>query len=64
MILEVEDDGRGFDHAVLEHDVGDRFGLYSIEERLYQLGGEWTLDTAPGRGTRVRLSAVIPGDAP
>lgn len=59
--VEVVDDGRGFDPAQARRDAGERFGLFSIEERLRQLGGDLVLETAPGRGTRVRLTAAIPG---
>lgn len=59
--LEIVDDGHGFDPAQARRDAGARFGLFSIEERLRQLGGDMELDAAPGRGTRVRLTAGIPG---
>ena len=35
------------------------FGLFSIRERLHLLGGEMTIDSAPGRGTRVTLVAPV-----
>ena len=54
LVLEVSDDGAGFD-------PGDpalrsrRLGLTSMEERAAALGGALAIDSAPGRGTRVRL---------
>lgn len=53
--LEITDDGQGFD-------AGGRtpgLGLASMEERVRLLGGHWTLQTAPGKGTRIhaRLKA-------
>lgn len=62
MVVEVEDDGHGFDFAAARRDAGDRFGLFSIEERLRQLGGCLQVDTAPGRGTRARLEVTLPKD--
>jgi signal transduction histidine kinase len=59
--LEVADDGRGCDPAQARLGSGAQFGLFAIEERLRQLGGSMELDSAPGRGMRVRLGAVIPG---
>jgi CheY-like chemotaxis protein len=56
----VTDHGVGFEAARL-HDrwsggqVG--WGLFSIRERLTLLGGCFTIDSAPGRGTRVCLVA-------
>jgi len=60
--LSVADDGCGFklDQASRRSDGG--FGLFSIEERLRQLGGVMTVDTRPGQGTRILLEADIPGD--
>jgi signal transduction histidine kinase len=48
----VEDDGHGFDSA---HSPSDRdgFGLYTMRERMALLNGSLTIDSAPGRGTRV-----------
>lgn len=50
IVLEVEDDGRGFDPE--EHPGR---GLRGMEERAALLGGSWTLRSAPGRGTHVRV---------
>lgn len=43
----VEDDGRGFDPAL----VDGRYGIVGLRERLELLGGALTLDTTPGTGT-------------
>lgn len=58
--LDVSDDGVGFDHA----DFGDLsrsdrgFGLPSARARLREYGGDLEVDSAPGRGTRIR--ATVP----
>ena len=54
------DQGIGFEPARLDDrskagQVG--WGLFSIRERLTLLGGRFDIDSAPGRGTRVRLVA-------
>ena len=59
VILEVKDDGRGFDFTAARRRTGGGFGLFSIEERLRQLGGDMTVLTEPGGGTCVRLKADI-----
>ena len=48
----IEDDGRGFDIAdtLLGH---DGFGLHTMRERMELVGGTLTIDSAPGRGTRI-----------
>jgi signal transduction histidine kinase len=55
--IEVEDDGLGFDMAGIHPD--DRtlrgIGLLGMRERAELLGGRLVIDSAPGRGTRVRI---------
>jgi signal transduction histidine kinase len=53
LVLEVSDDGRGFDpehHAISSR----RLGLVSMRERAADLGGTLTITSAPGDGTTVR----------
>jgi len=57
--LEVEDDGRGFDPV--EVSAGAGFGLLSMRERAHALGADFVLETAPGRGTRVRVELPLSG---
>jgi signal transduction histidine kinase len=51
--LEVADDGRGFDVAARLSETGG-FGLRTMDDRVAELGGRFTIDSAPGAGTRVR----------
>jgi signal transduction histidine kinase len=55
--LEVVDDGQGFD----PHTVSDRggMGLTSMRERAEKLGGSLTVLSAPGEGTRVKVSVGV-----
>jgi signal transduction histidine kinase len=67
VIVEVEDDGVGFDPAVRRHGVSPRFGLAMMGERAGAVGGALEIDSAPGRGTRVRVrlpAEATPLDAP
>jgi PAS domain S-box-containing protein len=54
LVLEVADDGRGFDHRTRRPGLG----LTSMLERAERLGGELIIESAPGAGTVVR--AVVP----
>ena len=55
--LDVEDDGCGFDPLAVSAGAG--FGLLSMRERAHELGADLLLESAPGRGTRVRVE--LPG---
>lgn len=55
LVLEVEDDGVGFDPSAPEL-RSKRLGLTSMEERARRLGGRLEIDSTPGAGTSVRLA--------
>src|SRR4051812_273663 len=58
LLLEVRDDGVGFDPRAL--DVRSRrLGLTSMEERARRLGGRLDVRSAVGEGTTVRLEAAV-----
>lgn len=54
--LEVRDWGVGFDRTAVRK---DRLGLESLRERARFLGGRLVLESAPGRGTRVRVTLPL-----
>ena len=56
LVLVVEDDGVGFDPAA----VASGHGLRSLRTRAERVGGALAVDSAPGRGTRVRLAVPLP----
>ncbi|MFI8828096.1 sensor histidine kinase [Streptomyces sp. NPDC053431] len=59
VVLDVADDGRGFDPADRSADTGVRgHGLPAMRVRAQQLGGTLTIESTPGEGTV--LSAAIP----
>jgi PAS domain S-box-containing protein len=51
-VLEVRDNGKGFDPAVRKK---KSFGLVGIRERALMLGGEVDITSAPGHGTAIRV---------
>ncbi|OLF10376.1 sensor histidine kinase [Actinophytocola xanthii] len=51
--LEVSDDGRGFEPAAAN---GSGFGLLGLRERAALVGGECTVESRPGAGTRVTVT--------
>ncbi len=53
-VLEVDDDGKGFDPATARR--GD--GLTNLENRAEALGGKVSIDSSPAQGTTVRV--IVP----
>lgn len=59
----IEDDGRGFDaDALLPGGQADerRLGLFGMQERATLVGGTLTVESRPGRGTRVTVQVPVP----
>ncbi|MDE3075822.1 MAG: GAF domain-containing sensor histidine kinase [Chloroflexota bacterium] len=56
--LVVQDNGQGFDLAsVYEQRAGlENLGLVSMQDRVEALGGQLTIESAPGQGTSIRAS--------
>jgi len=57
LMLEIRDAGVGFER---DRVANNRFGLRGIEERARLFGGRATIETAPGKGTRVRVAIPLP----
>jgi len=56
MEINVSDDGVGFDeNLILKKLKKQAYGLFSIQERMSDLGGSMTIDSKPGIGTKVIL---------
>jgi PAS domain S-box-containing protein len=62
--LQIKDDGKGFDVRKVRQGVG----LIGMRERAKAIGGKFTLNSKPGKGTRVEvtvpLSLTRPPEAP
>jgi len=55
----VEDDGRGFDEDVQSRQERRGLGLLGMRERAQLIGARLEIQTAPSRGTKVRLRVPI-----
>ena len=55
----VQDDGAGFDPAVVQPAGGHRFGLQVMQERAKEVGGAVHVHSAPGEGTRVVITMPL-----
>ncbi|MGI9539500.1 MAG: ATP-binding protein [Miltoncostaeaceae bacterium] len=63
VVIEIVDDGAGFDSEILSESRIDEghLGLAAMRERARLAGGSLDIETAPGEGTTVRLT--VPGPA-
>ena len=60
ILLEVADDGRGFDPGTASAGVG----LSAMRERVEELGGEIEVSSRSGEGTKVTVKVPLEGDTP
>lgn len=58
LVLEIEDDGAGFDPDAESKDSG-HYGLIGIRERVELLGGEFSMDSQPQEGTCLLIQVPI-----
>lgn len=58
LLIDIEDDGQGFDPAKLETTRNEQVGLRVMRERTEDLGGQMHVATASGQGTSI--SVCIP----
>ncbi len=56
--IEVRDDGIGFDPAVVMPRPG-HYGLHGLHERVCLIGGQLDIQSAPGKGTTIRLAVPL-----
>ncbi len=54
LLVEVADDGKGFDSRIADRE--GHLGIAGMRERVEVLGGTFSVNSAPGRGTVVRAS--------
>jgi signal transduction histidine kinase len=62
LVIEIEDDGRGFEPAAVSvsDDTARGLGLLGMRERVELVGGRLTIDAAPGRGAHITVRVPIP----
>lgn len=61
--LVVRDDGRGFEPAKSSSRTGG-FGLVGMRERVAEMQGRLTINSAPGQGSEIRVTIPLAGEAP
>lgn len=61
IVINIEDDGVGFDSNAIEENLaqGSGFGLINVRRRIYHLGGTFTIESSPGTGTRITITMPL-----
>ena len=61
LVMKIKDDGDGFSYEDHRRDSADDpgLGLSTIQERASLLGGQFQLQSAPGKGTVITLAAPV-----
>jgi len=54
LTLTIEDDGQGFEQERIG--VKQTLGILGMRERCEMMGGEYTLQSAPGEGTTIAVT--------
>ena len=60
LLFSVRDDGCGFDFNLAPGIADGHFGLQGIRERLDLMDGDMTVESSPGKGTKVAIAIRIP----
>lgn len=58
--IDIKDDGKGFDakDAELIGEASGKYGLVNMRHRAVSLGGTFAIESAPDKGTRIRVTGV------
>ena len=61
LLFSVKDNGHGFDTATTPGIEQGHYGLQGIAERAEALGGEFTIESTPGKGTHATVTINLKG---
>lgn len=64
LVVEVADDGSGFDPEASRPGSAPRFGLAIMRERAASIGGTIGIHSTPGQGSRVRVDVPLGSSSP
>jgi signal transduction histidine kinase len=56
VLMEIRDDGVGFDRLEIQDGRNGHFGILGMRERVEMAGGNWELTSVSGGGTTIRAS--------
>lgn len=58
LVVRIVDHGSGFSHpeTIMKYVNKGSYGLYHVQQRIEHMGGTFTLESAPGRGTSITIT--------
>ena len=61
-VLNIYDNGKGFEisNNLVDYTLKGHFGLVGMKERAEAIGGTFNILTAPGEGTSIQVSVMVP----
>ncbi|MBM7096165.1 sensor histidine kinase [Bacillus sp. H-16] len=59
LLITLSDDGCGFDMETKKEDANVSYGLTTMEERIEELGGHFSLLSYPGKGTTIKIRVPL-----
>lgn len=59
LLVDICDVGVGFEPAKIYEDAHNQMGLIGMRERARSIGGQLTIESAPGQGTRITLMVPL-----
>jgi PAS domain S-box-containing protein len=63
--MEIADNGKAFEvERVLQANTNQRLGLVGMRERVEMVGGDFSVESAPGQGTTIRVQIPFRGGSP
>lgn len=60
IVVQVKDQGAGFNCSAADviQEKTSGYGLYNVRQRIEQMGGQFTVESAPEKGTSVTLALL------
>jgi signal transduction histidine kinase len=58
--MDIRDNGKGFDFSEVVHRLDEGSGLKNMQKRCAMIQGTLTIDSEPGKGTRLNIHIPIP----
>jgi len=59
LVVEIRDDGKGMDHALLQGEARTGYGMRNMRKRCEEMGAGFEVKSEPSKGTQIRVSMML-----